>query len=178
MRTRSTHWPRVPSPRHALPVQRPLVRSASRVEPQHVQAVASQPELVPILVAEVDELSSSGADGRWRGAIPDECVRPGRLKPTLRTCPSATSTRRGGQWHHTLVERAVADAAQCGHTSVALGTNRANSTRRPSTNAMDSVVIPPAPSMLAASPIRRCDGVISRVLTAGNSPKRARCMGY
>ena len=74
-------------------------------------------------------------------------MRPGKVEADaayLSKC-YVDAPWRGSGIADTLVERALADAAQCGHTSVALGTNRANKHAQPSTNAMGSVVVPPAP---------------------------------
>ena len=93
------------------------------------EAVASQPERYRILVAEVDgALVGYTLTVVGEGAIPDECVRPGKVEADaayLSKC-YVDAPWRGSGIADTLVERAVADAAQCGHTSVALGTNRAN----------------------------------------------------
>lgn len=102
---------------------------AAELSPDMFEAVASQPERYRILVADVDgALVGYTLTVVGEGAIPDECVRPGKVEADaayLSKC-YVDAPWRGSGIADTLVERAVADAAQCGHTSVALGTNRAN----------------------------------------------------
>ena len=102
---------------------------AAELSPDMFEAVASQPERYRILVAEVDGvLVGYTLTVVGEGAIPDECVHPGKVEADaayLSKC-YVDAPWRGSGIADTLVERAVADAAQCGHTSVALGTNRAN----------------------------------------------------
>ena len=102
---------------------------AAELTPDMFEAVASQPERYRILVADVDgALVGYTLTVVGEGAIPDECVRPGKVEADaayLSKC-YVDAPWRGSGIADTLVERAVADAAQCGHTSVALGTNRAN----------------------------------------------------
>ena len=102
---------------------------AAELSPDMFEAVASQPERYRILVADVDgALVGYTLTVVGKGAIPDECVRPGKVEADaayLSKC-YVDAPWRGSGIADTLVERALADAAQCGHTSVALGTNRAN----------------------------------------------------
>ena len=150
---------------------------ATELNPDMFEAVASQPERYRILVADVDgALVGYTLTVVGEGAIPDECVRPERLKPTLRTCPSATSTRHGGVVASPIRSSSVRSLMRrsAGTHPWLWAPTAPTSTRRPSTNVMDSVVVPPAPSMLAASLITTSSWcVISRGLTAGNSSKRA-----
>ena len=102
---------------------------ARQLNPDVFDALISDPERHRVFVAEVwgglvgYVLTHVGPD-----ALPSELVRPGRVEDGsayLSKC-YVDQAWRGSGIADVLLERAVADAAELGHTAVVLGTNRGN----------------------------------------------------
>ena len=102
---------------------------ARQLNPDVFDALISDPERHRVFVAEVwgglvgYVLTHVGPD-----ALPCELVRPGRVEDGsayLSKC-YVDQAWRGSGIADVLLERAVADAAELGHTAVVLGTNRGN----------------------------------------------------
>lgn len=102
---------------------------ARQLNPDAFDALISDPERHRVFVAEVwgglvgYVLTHVGPD-----ALPSELVRPGRVEDGsayLSKC-YVDQVWRGSGIADVLLERAVADAAELGHTAVVLGTNRGN----------------------------------------------------
>lgn len=102
---------------------------AAELGPDAFEAMLVTPQRHRILVAQVDArlvgytLTIVGV-----GAIPPELVRPGKVEADaayLSKC-YVDAAWRGSGIADALVEAAASDAAHRGHTSYALGTNRAN----------------------------------------------------
>ena len=102
---------------------------ARQLNPDVFDALISDPERHRVFVAEVwgglvgYVLTHVGPD-----ALPSELVRPGRVEDGsayLSKC-YVDQAWRGSRIADVLLERAVADAAELGHTAVVLGTNRGN----------------------------------------------------
>ena len=102
---------------------------ARQLNPDVFDALISDPERHRVFVAEVwgglvgYVLTHVGPD-----ALPSELVRPGRVEDGSAYLSKCYVDRawRGSGIADVLLERAVADAAELGHTAVVLGTNRAN----------------------------------------------------
>ena len=102
---------------------------ARQLNPDVFDALISDPERHRVFVAEVwgglvgYVLTHVGPD-----ALPSELVRPGRVEDGsayLSKC-YVDQAWRGSGIADVLLERAVADVAELGHTAVVLGTNRGN----------------------------------------------------
>ena len=102
---------------------------ARQLNPDVFDALISDPERHRVFVAEVwgglvgYVLTHVGPD-----ALPSDLVRPGRVEDGsayLSKC-YVDQAWRGSGIADVLLERAVADAAELGHTAVVLGTNRGN----------------------------------------------------
>ena len=123
---------RVPSPDacpSSLPAEAIEEHIVTQLSPTVFEAVISSPEEHRLFVAEVEGtlvgyvLTHVGAH-----ALPGDLVRPGRVEEGSAYLPSATWTRSVGgvASADALIERALADAGEAGHTSIVLGTNRGN----------------------------------------------------
>ena len=102
---------------------------AAELSPESFEAMAAQPSRYRLFVAQVgDDLVAYTLTLVGQRAVPDDVVRPGRVSADaayLSKC-YVDALWRGSGIADAIVERACADAASHGHSSLALGTNRAN----------------------------------------------------
>lgn len=113
----------------SLPAEAIEEHIVTQLSPTVFEAVISSPEEHRIFVAEVEGtlvgyvLTHVGAH-----ALPGDLVRPGRVEEGsayLSKC-YVDEECRGSGIADALIERALADAGEAGHTSIVLGTNRGN----------------------------------------------------
>jgi len=112
-----------------LPQEAIAEHIATQLSPDVFDALISDPERHRVFVAEVwgglvgYVLTHVGPE-----ALPSDLVRPGRVEEGsayLSKC-YVDEEWRGSGVADALIERAVADAGEAGHTSIVLGTNRGN----------------------------------------------------
>jgi tRNA (guanine-1)-methyltransferase len=113
----------------SLPAEAIEEHIVTQLSPTVFEAVISSPEEHRLFVAEVEGtlvgyvLTHVGAH-----ALPGDLVRPGRVEEGsayLSKC-YVDEECRGSGIADALIERALADAGEAGHTSIVLGTNRGN----------------------------------------------------
>lgn len=113
----------------SLPAEAIEEHIATQLSPTVFAAVISSPEEHRLFVAEVEgTLVGYVLTHVGTHALPGDLVRPGRVEEGsayLSKC-YVDEEWRGSGIADALIERAVADAGEAGHTSIVLGTNRSN----------------------------------------------------